>query len=78
MKITLVLILLNYTSFSYTPTSTSMSTSSTATSSICTGSAMTPMPAKVSIPMPDLKSCLEARHQIDGYTMLASAACSAE
>lgn len=79
MKITLIMIFLNY----YPPVVMSSSTTATTTSTaVCTlgGStyAMTPAPTKISIPMADLKSCLNARHQIDNYSMLVSAACSAE
>jgi len=73
MKITLIIILLNWNPVTINSASTSVAVCSTSGTS-----AYTLPPTKVRIPMPDLKSCLEARHQIDDYSMLVAAACSAE
>jgi hypothetical protein len=76
MKITLIIILLNWN-----PVVTINSASTVGSVAVCNtngASAYTLPPTKVRIPMPDLKSCLEARHQIDDYSMLVAAACSAE
>jgi hypothetical protein len=73
MKITLLLIFLNTGSLPIAVTSSMASSTLTINSAVAV-----PATTKLTIPMPDLKSCLAARHQIDGYSMLVAAACSAD
>lgn len=79
MKITLLLVLLNWSPSNVSMTATTTSTAQMSTTGTTYSTPLrSPSPTVVRVPMPDLKSCLDARHQIDGYSMLVAAACSAE
>lgn len=80
MKITLIIILMNLQTYMAT-TNGSQSNLIISGQYGCTNSTCANAQTswkKISFPMPDLKSCLDARHQFDDYSMLISAACSAE
>jgi len=83
MKFTLIVVLYAM-SYGYTATTSTGSNTITSCSSNGTGSlnCATSSPQKVTrtikIPMPDLKECLEARHQFDTYEYIIATACSAE
>lgn len=73
MKVTLIVVMALYQQFSNS-TSVTIPTSSGNLSMSSVG----PNIKIVRIPMPDLKSCLEARHQFDDYQFIQVASCSAE
>jgi hypothetical protein len=70
MHVTLIIVLSTWAA---------TATGSSGTNAVTTYSTITmPAPKVVRIPMPDLKACLDARHQFDDYQTLIAAACSAE
>ena len=79
MKFTLVVVLyaINHI-YSTTASTTNGSNYSTSSSGTYITQSTNRTNTKISIPMPDLKSCIEARKQFDSYENLIAATCDAK